>query len=380
MQIDSFALERFQSIWENRVAWNVSESGVHPLRVMDLVDVPALQDAVLEQPLGYPQTNGTAELREAIAAMYPGASAAHVQVTNGGSEANCVLLMRLVEPGDEIVLMMPNYMQVPGLARALGATVRRWWLRETGDGDLARWLPDANELNALVTPRTRAIVICNPNNPTGASLPAVLLDAVCRAASRVGAWVIADEIYRGAERVAPDTPSIWDRGYERAVVTSGLSKAYGLPGLRIGWIVAPPDLVSDLWGVHDYTTIAPGALNDRLARVALDPARRQQILARTRTIIRTNYPILRRWIEQQNGLSHVAPDAGAIAFVRYTHPIRSTELAERLRDEHGVLVVPGEFFEMDGYLRIGFGSDPDFLMSALALIATFLTTVGAHAR
>jgi aspartate/methionine/tyrosine aminotransferase len=379
MRIEPFALERFQSIWENRVAWNVSESGVHPLRLADLVDSTAVQDELLQVELGYPQTNGTAGLREAIAALYPGAGGVHVQVTNGGSEANCVLLMRLVEPGDEIVVMMPNYMQVPGLARALGAIVRPWWLRAAGSGDTARWRPDLDELPTLVTPRTRAIVICNPNNPTGARLDETFLDAVCRAAARVGAWVVSDEIYRGAERVADDTPSVWNRGYERAVVTSGLSKAYGLPGLRIGWAIGPPDLVSELWGVHDYTTIAPGAVNDRLARIALAPSMRDRLIARTRMIIRTNYPILRAWAEA-HGLTHAAPEAGAIALLRYPHALRSTEISERLREERSVLVVPGEFFELDGWLRVGFGSDPEYLSSALTHIGEFLDTVAVHAR
>jgi aspartate/methionine/tyrosine aminotransferase len=375
MQIEPFALERFQSIWENRVAWNVSESGVHPLRAADLLDTAALHDAVLQTELGYPQTNGTGELRDAIAAMYPGAGAGHVQVVNGGSEANCVLLMRLVEPGDEIVVMMPNYMQVPGLARALGATVRQWWLREIG----GRWTADTSELASLVSDRTRAIFLCNPNNPTGACIGADTLDAVCRIADRAGAWVVGDEIYRGAERDAEDTPSVWGR-LERAVVTSGLSKAYGLPGLRIGWAAGPPALIADLWAVHDYTTIAPGALNDRLARIALEPSMRERLIARTRMIIRNNYPILRRWIEQHDGLSHIPPEAGAIALVRYRHPIGSTELSTRLRDERSVLVVAGDFFDMDGYVRIGFGSDPAYLTSALTLIGEFLTSLGAHAR
>jgi aspartate/methionine/tyrosine aminotransferase len=379
MRIEPFALERFQSIWENRVAWNVSESGVHPLRVADLLDTPDLHDAALQIELGYPQTNGTPELRDAIAAMYPGAGPGHVQVTNGGSEANCVLLMRLVEPGDEIVVMMPNYMQVPGLARALGARVIAWRLRETGTGSAARWAADTAELASLVTPRTRAICLCNPNNPTGARFDAAVLDDVCRAAAAVGAWVVSDEIYRGAERDAVETPSVWGR-YERAVVTSGLSKAYGLPGLRIGWAVGPPDLVADLWAVHDYTSIAPGALNDRLARIALAPSTREKLIARTRMIIRNNYAILRRWIEAHDGLSHVPPDAGAIALVRYEHPIGSTELATRLRDEHSLLVVAGDFFDLDRCLRIGFGSDPAYLTSALALIAEFLDSIGAHAR
>jgi aspartate/methionine/tyrosine aminotransferase len=402
MKLEPFALERFQSIWENRVAWNVSESGVQPLRVAELVDTPALQGALLEHELGYPQTNGTAELRESIAAMYPEATPDHVQVTNGGSEANCVLLMRLVEPGDEIVFMTPNYMQASGLARGLGATVRPWRLRETAtdhtvhratdhtnhaatdhtdhtDHAGVRWAPDLDELKDLVTPKTRAILLCNPNNPTGARLDAATLDEVCRIASTVGAWVIDDEIYRGAEREADDTPTVWGR-YERAIVSSGLSKAYGLPGLRIGWIAAPPALVADLWAIHDYTTIAPGGISDRLARIALEPSRRATLLARTRGIIRANYPIVRRWIERHEGLSHIAPEAGAIVFVRHQHPFRSSELTERLRDERSVLVVPGNFFDMDGYLRIGFGSDPAYLESALSLIGEFLSSVGAHAR
>ena len=125
MKIEPFALERFQSIWEHRVAWNIAESGVEPLRVSEVADTQEFRDAVLEQELGYPQTNGTVALRETIASMYPGSSIDHVQVTNGGSEANCVLLMRLVEPGDELVVMTPNYMQSEGLARALGAASGR---------------------------------------------------------------------------------------------------------------------------------------------------------------------------------------------------------------------------------------------------------------
>ena len=177
MRLETFALERFQSLWENRVAWNVSESGVQPLRVSELVNTTALHDALLVQELGYPQTNGTVELREIIAGMYPGATPDHIQVTNGGSEANCILLMRLVEPGDEIVFLTPNYMQASGLARGLGATVRPWPLRAW-----ERWTPDLEELRGLVTAKTRAILLCNPNNPTGARLDASTLDEVCRIA------------------------------------------------------------------------------------------------------------------------------------------------------------------------------------------------------
>ena len=108
MQFERFEMERLQSIWEHKVAWNLAESGVHPLRVEELVDSESEHRALLEQPLGYPQTNGSPELRSSIAAMYPTASAHHVQVTNGGSEANLITLMLLVEAGDEVVVMTPR--------------------------------------------------------------------------------------------------------------------------------------------------------------------------------------------------------------------------------------------------------------------------------
>lgn len=375
MRFEPFDMERLQSTWENQVAWNLSESGVHPLTVSELIDTPSLSDDVLGLALGYPQTNGTEALRAAIAALYRGATPAHVQVTNGGAEANCVLLLRLVEPGDDIVFMTPNYMQAYGLSRALGAVIRPWPLREAG----GRWRADVDELRTLATSKTRAILLCNPNNPTGARLDAAVLDEICRIAERVGAWVLDDEIYRGAEREADDTPTVWGRT-ERAIVTSGLSKAYGLPGLRIGWIAAPAALIEELWGVHDYTTIAPGAINDRLARVALAPDRRTSLLRRTRTIIRENYPLVRDWIDAHPGLSHVPPEAGAIVFVRYSQPIGSTDLVERLRTEHGVLVVPGDHFQMDGYLRIGFGSDREHLTAGLMRTGNLLDSLAAHAR
>ena len=371
-------MERLQSTWEHHVELNISESGVEPLRVEELLDAPADLTSLLRQPLAYLQTNGTEELRQSIAAIYPGATAEHVLVTNGGSEANCVALLHLVQPGDDVVTMTPNYMQVAGLANGLGATVRRWPLAVRTDG-APRWQVDFDALDRLVTPRTKAIMICNPNNPTGARTTAAELDAICRIASRIGSWILSDEIYRGAEHDGVETPSMWGRS-ERVLVTSGLSKAYGLPGLRIGWVVGPPSAVEELWGIHDYTSIAPGAVNDRLARMALEPARRQRILARTREILRTNYPILREWIDLRRPLiEHVPPEAGAIAFLRYHHAINSTALVDRLRVERGVLVVPGDHFEMDGYLRIGFGSDASQLSASLERIGGMLDTIPADA-
>lgn len=369
MKLEPFALERWQSVWENKVAWNLSESGVHPLRVEELAVTEAERHALLTQELGYPQTNGTPELREAIASLYPGAGVDHIEVTNGGSEANCIALWHLIEPGDEIVMMMPNYLQIRGIGRALGASIRPWSLVEHE----MRWCPDLDILERLVTPRTKLVVICNPNNPTGARLTPGELDAVCRIAARSGSWILSDEIYRGAELDGDETATMWGR-YERVIVTAGLSKAYGLPGLRLGWLAAPPSTIDALWAIHDYTSIAPAATSDRLGRIAF--ANRERIIARTRGIVAANYPIVRKWIEKRSDkMTHLAPEAGAILLARYRHRINSTALTERVRLTRSVLLVPGDHFEMDGYIRIGFGNHPGHVASALELVGEVLDEI-----
>ncbi len=377
MKLEQFAMERMQSTYENLVDYNLSESGVHPVTPRELLaDDPAALEGLLDQRLVYTQSNGTPELRDAVAALYPGATRDHVEVTNGGSEANYITAWHLVEPGDEVVLMVPNYMQTWGVARAFGATVRQWPLRR--DDGAGRWVVDLERLEQLVGAKTKLVIICTPNNPTGARVRAEELDAIGRIAGRHGAWVLSDEIYRGAELDGRESPSMWGR-YERAIVTNGLSKAYGLPGLRIGWIVAPPAVAAATWACHDYTTIAPGALSDRLARAALVPVRRARLLERTRAILRENYPVIAGWLAAEPGaFDWIAPEAGAIVYVRYHHGINSLELVTQLREQYSTLVVPGDHFGMDGYLRIGFGDKLETLQAGLERLGRLLGSLAAR--
>jgi aspartate/methionine/tyrosine aminotransferase len=365
-------MERMQSTWENRVDFNLSESGVHPLTPRELLGDQGLE-IVLDQPLVYTQSNGTTELRELVAQLYPGATPDHIQVTNGGSEANYISVWRLIEPGDEVAMLVPNYMQTWGVARAFGAIIREWRLVE--DQTAGRWRPDLDELERIVSDKTRLIVICTPNNPTGARLTAAELERIAAIARQHGAWILSDEVYRGAELDGDFSPTMWGR-YERVIVTAGLSKAYGLPGLRIGWIAGPTEFVAATWSYHDYTTIAPGALSDRLARVALSSERSATLLQRTRTILRDNLPLIEEWLQDHApGFSWIRPEAGAIVYVRYHYPINSTELVTRLRDEKSVLIVPGDHFGMDGYLRLGYGERPDYLRRGLDRVHELLTSV-----
>ncbi len=363
MRLDKFEMERLQSTWENRVKYNLSESSVHPMSTRELIPDPAYLEQLLDTPLIYNQSNGTDELRSTIAAHYPGATLEHVEVTNGGSEANFVSIYSTLEPGDEAVIILPNYQQIWGMIRSFGMAVKEVRLHEE-----LNWAPNLAELEAAVSPRTRMIIVCNPNNPTGAILTAAEMDAIVRIAARSGAWILCDEIYQGSERNGQMTPTFWGK-YDRVIITNGLSKAYGLPGLRIGWIVAPKDQIAKMWSYHDYTTIAPGTLSDCLARIALAPKGRMRCLERTRDICRKNFPLFHSWMQSHGSLFRmVEPKAGAIAYVRYDLPVNSTALIERLLKEKSVLVVPGDHFGMDRYLRIGYGPPPEYLKQGLELM------------
>lgn len=367
MKIEIFELERVQSLWENRVEYNLTESGVHPYTLNELLGESGVA-TLAELRLGYGQTNGSIPLRESIAGLYPGAGSDNVLVTNGSAEANFIATWSTLGEGDEIVYMVPNYLQIRGVSRAMGVTVHALTLRaELG------WQPDLDELDALVSSRTKVIALCNPNNPTGMTLSADAMTALVSAAQRCGAWLFVDEVYRGAELDEIDTASFWGR-YDRVVITGGLSKAYALPGLRLGWLVGPEEFISAAWACRDYTSIAPGILSDEVARFALQAPMRRRILDRNRSLLRENLAHLQAWMVEQPGeLALTLPKAGGMAFIRYHLDMNSTELTTRLREEKSVLVVAGDCYGLDGYLRIGFGAEPAYLHAGLERIGEFLS-------
>lgn len=370
MRIPPFTMERWQSTYEHRVDYNLSESGVHPYTLAELTELIDLDPA--DVLLGYSQSDGSDALKARIAALYDGAGPENVVATTGGAEANFVVLWSLVSAGDRVVVIEPTYGQTPGLARGLGAEVVSVPLVES-----LGWQPAPRSVAEAVTAGTRLVVVTNPGNPTGAVLSEVARVEIVSAASAAGAWILADEVYTGAEVNGPETPSLFG-DYERVMATGSLSKAYGLPGLRLGWIVAPADWHEQLWANKDYTTITPSALSDVAAERVLAPEVRAKVLERTRRIILTNLPIVTAWFDQRPDLfSYRRPDAGAICYVRYSLDANSTELAERLRVEMSVLVVPGDHFGMDGYLRIGFGNPAADLSAGLDRISELLERLTA---
>jgi aspartate/methionine/tyrosine aminotransferase len=367
MRIPEFRMERMQSTWEHQVRYDLSESGVRALSAVELFDGDrdALERA-LRTPLGYAQGNGHDALREAIASFYPNARAENVCVATGTSEANFLALTALVAPGDRVVVVLPAYMQVHGWATALGAEVVPLWLHE----DRA-WQPDEMDVRRALH-RAKAVYLCDPNNPTGSVLTTETREMFVDAVRESGAWLVADQVYRGAEHGDRLTPSLFADG--NVIVTAGLSKVFGLPGLRIGWVVTTPEMATQIWSTHDYSTIAPTTLSAIFAERALRD--RDRLIARARGIVREGFGRLSRWAHEHD-FSYVGPAAGAIAFLRRDLGMPSATFVDRLIREESTMVVPGEHFLLDGYLRVGYGMPTEQLQAGLARISALLSRAPA---
>lgn len=362
MQFQNFELEYFQSQFERTVEYNLADSSVKCASVRELLGNDDSQP-LIDLPLYYPEVNGTGSLRERIATLYPNGSANNVLVTVGAAQANWMVCSTLLDPGDEVVVISPGYRQVWGLARNLGCTVKEVQLRPENN-----WRLDIDELEPAVTRRTKLVSIVNPNNPTGSILSLPEMESIVRICAKQGAWLHADEVYCGTEFDRPETPSFWGM-YDRALCVNSLSKAYGLAGLRIGWAIASPGMIEDLWRRHEYAVIAAGGPSMKLAEVALQPQKRQMLLERQKKLSRDGHGILRDWVRQQDGRFSVAePVATSIAFVRYHFDIGSVELANQIREKASVLVAPGAYLGTEHHLRITVGYEPEKVRAALGRI------------
>ena len=369
MKFEEFELERNQSLFEHEVDYNLSESGLHPLPLKSILTEDEQQE-LLETELIYGYTTGTPMLREKIADLYTGADFDNVLATSGSAEANFVAVMTLLEPGDELIYMVPNYLQIRGIARSFGITVKELPLREE-----LGWQWDMKELESMISSKTKMIGVCHPNNPTGSIVSKENMEKIIDIASENDCWILSDEVYRGAELNGIESPSFYGH-YEKTIVNAGLSKAYRLPGLRIGWTVGPKDYIKKAWAFHDYTSISIAYHSDWVASRILDTKRRKQILDGTKQHLNQNMNTLVKWISTCDGkLSLSPPQAGAIAFVRIKIDIPSQDLTYHIRDNFSVLLTAGKWFGLEGFLRFGYGPPNEYLLEALGRIGESLEAV-----
>jgi aspartate/methionine/tyrosine aminotransferase len=368
MKIDPFLVERFMNTYEHCVELNLAETCVDPFTLSEFLSLMGREsffEEFKETQLTYGFVDGSPDLRQGIANLYEHMKPENILITGGAIGANFLVFYTLVEPGDTVVSIFPAYQQLYSVAKSFGANVKLLKLRENN-----QWLPDVDELSELVDDKTKLIVLINPHNPTGSLIDTSLLKKICAIAEDADAYLLCDETYRGLYIRPNDfVPSAVDLS-ERAIVTGSFSKAFSLTGLRLGWIAASRQIIEECMLHRDYTTISNGVIDDALAALAMKHVDR--IYKRNLKIIRTNHQILSRWIEDEPLIDWIPPRAGSIAFLRHNLKMSSEDLCLRLIQDKGTFLVPGSCFEMEGFLRIGYGCKTEILEAGLTRFKDFL--------
>jgi aspartate/methionine/tyrosine aminotransferase len=378
MRLTPFALERWMTTYETQVEYDLAESGIHPLTTAELLAFDPEPDRraheLLDIPLNYSEARGTHELRARIAATYDGLTPDDILITTGAIEANYLLFNALLAPGDEVVSVFPAYQQLYTVPEAIGCTVQTVKLHEE-DG----YRYDVDELRRLVTDRTRMIVVNTPHNPTGAALSAADCRAIYAIADSVGAYLLADEAYRWITVDGVPLPPPMRNLGPRAISVGTLSKPFGIPGLRLGWMAATAEIATRCWSYRDYTSLSPSGLSDYLAGLAF--AYREAILARTHDISARNLATFRGFLAEHRDLfSWVEPRGGLLGLLRYHLDLPSETVANRLAEEASVMLAPGSAFGMEGRLRLGLGARPDRFVTGLARAEQFFLQLQEETR
>ncbi|MBD9651546.1 aminotransferase [Ensifer sp. ENS09] len=369
MKIRDFGVEIWMNRYENHCEWNLAETCVESLTVAELLDMAGKTDTILAEllplKLTYGAIEGSERLRGLIAGLYAKQAIDNVVTTHGAIGANALVHETLVEPGDRVISVLPTYQQHYSIPESYGADTRILHLtEETG------FLPDLEELQRLAIPGTKLIAINNPNNPTGALMDRAYLERIVEIARACGAWILCDEVYRGTDQEGNGlTASIADL-YEKGISTGSMSKTFSLAGLRLGWIVAPPELIQAVSVHRDYNTISVGMLDDHFAAIALE--NKDKILPRSQAITRTNLAILSDWVDAEPLISWIRPQSGTTALLKYDLPMTSEAFCLQLLQRTGVMFTPGSAMDMEGYIRIGYANNEAVLREGLRRVSAFL--------
>ncbi|MFK0276897.1 aminotransferase [Ensifer sp. NPDC090286] len=369
MKIRDFGVEIWMNRYENHCEWNLAETCVESLTVAELLEMAGKTDTILAEllplKLTYGAIEGSERLRGLIAGLYAKQAIDNVVTTHGAIGANALVHETLVEPGDRVISVLPTYQQHYSIPESYGADTQILRLtEETG------FLPDLEELQRLAIPGTKLIAINNPNNPTGALMDRAYLERIVEIARGCGAWILCDEVYRGTDQQGDGmTASIADL-YEKGISTGSMSKTFSLAGLRLGWIVAPPELIQAVSVHRDYNTISVGMLDDHFAAIALE--NKDKILARSQAITRTNLAILSDWVDAEPLISWIRPQSGTTALLKYDLPMTSEDFCLQLLQRTGVMFTPGSAMDMEGYLRIGYANNEAVLREGLRRVSAFL--------
>lgn len=363
MKISPFKIEEWMNRYEAGALYDLTTTCIKPLTINELLySIGDLHD-YKEIPLNYGDITGSERLKNNIQSLYSNQNLNNITVTHGAIGANQLVFYSLLEAGDEVVCVVPTYQQHYSIPESIGANVKLYFLKEENN-----WLPTIEDLEEVITTKTKLLCLNNPNNPTGSVIPNWLLEDIAELAKQKNIWILSDEVYRGLNMIGnPYSISIADF-YEKGISVGSMSKTYSLPGLRLGWVCAREDLINEINHQRQYNTISVGILDDYFASVALE--NRGWIQERNFNILQAGMNSFTDWLTKEDLVECVIPNGGTTALVKYKKDMPSRELCRRLQNRTGVALLPGETMEMEGYVRIGFCAIA--LKAALEMFSEFL--------
>ena len=368
MQLSPFRIERFYARHEFTTRYMLSSSDCQSRTIGQLLEFePDAHARLLNQWCGYTESLGAPELRKAIAGLYERTGPDDVAVASCAEEGILLVHHALLKPGDHAIVETPCYESAIALARSTGADVSPWQ-RRFDNG----WRHDLDELERLMTPRTRVLYINQPHNPTGTLMPQATFERVVELARERDVVLFCDEVYRELEHDSAARLEAACDCYERAVSLGSISKTYGLPGLRIGWLACrDPEIRQALVTLKDYTTICASAPSELLVALAL--RHRERLVARNLEIVARNLPLLDEFFARHADVfAWVRPTAGPIGFPVVRGVADVDVLCEALA-KAGVLLLPGSVYDEPRHVRVGFGRAD--VPEALELLEELLKTL-----
>lgn len=365
MKIDKFKVEEWFNLYEHKAVYDLADTCVESLSINELLKITGGDlDEIHSRKLNYGDIHGSIRLKNAVCKMYENQTADNITITHGTIGANQLVMLSLIERGDKVVSIIPAYQQHYSIPKSIGANVKILYLKEENN-----WLPDLSELEILVGENTKIICMNNPNNPTGAVIPDKILKKIVQIAEKSNAYILCDEVYRGLEHDGRISKSIADI-YKKGISTGSVSKVFSLAGLRLGWIAGAKDVISEVNHQREYNTISVGILDDYFASLAIE--NKDKIIKRNLNKILNGKKVLTDWLKNENHCHCVIPYGGTTAFVAYDMDINSADLCRRLQTDTGIMILPGITMELEGYLRIGYGNNPDKLKQALEIFSNWI--------
>lgn len=370
MRIDTFKMEEWINRYCSNARFDLTNACINPFTIRELMDICGIYRPleIFDLKLTYGDIFGSDRLKNAISSLYVNQKKENITITNGAIGANQLVYQALLEKNDEVLCITPIYQQHYSIPKSLGANVVKVQLREENN-----WQINFKELENKLSYRTKLIVINFPNNPTGSIMSDENIYKLVEIARNYNLWILSDEVSRGLNLVGkPFSISIADI-YDKGISVSSLSKAFSLPGLRLGWVIARLDLINEINKHREYNTISVSLINDYYASIALE--NKEEIINRNLKIMKNNLAILKNWLNQEIYVKMSLPQGGTTALVRYKKDTASRDLCEGLLKTSGVAILPGETFDMEGFVRIGYCIDSNKLEVGLNEFSKYIRKI-----